>query len=779
MMKLIKIVLGVLITTFVLPQIAMAAAGPLASQTPFALAPNDHSLQYLGQILGSPGGGVAGTSGNLLGQIFLILNYGLLLVASAFLTYATIKGVLETSTDGEFMGRQTKGTMLMMRLVIGTSALVPMASGYSVIQSIVMWVCVQGVGLADQAWDHVLTYLQTGAPVYSAPLAGSAVSGNLPFAGSILQSEVCLLSVQHYKGQQQAVNQQANQQAPAGNQPSYDIVYTTNGVSFGATDPHSSAYNGCGYYAWNLQANSNIQSYQQSAIKQVVIDMLPIARSMVDLTVNPSAYPDDKTAIEQTITANASNALANAARDYTNIMMPAYAALSSDTQTKVDEWFSDAKSTGWITAGQYYYQMGKIGANHSDQIGKIQASRDTESGDPASTNTYTARFSLSGRHATEIGNMIIKTSSYSNGAQAILTTQYDDPKVSTYSWGHKKKLKSIDDTATHPISGQAAQSATKMALVIGVPALAAAYVSPAAGIPLVTLVGVLSAVGSIWVHAISTANTDPILMLMHLGHAMLTGATVMWVVMIVSLFITGAIGGVACDVDGIGEGILASVFAVVAPIMGMMLAMIVLGVTFSVYIPLLPFIIFFFAAVGWMISVIEAMVAAPLVALGITHPEGHDLLGKAEQAIMLLLGVMLRPILILTGLVAGMILSRVAIRFLNVGFNYITGTVDGLTSFGNIFGFFGMLFVYTMIMVSVVNMSFSLIHAIPDRIMRWLGLSPDQNNIEQMMQQVKQGAEGGMQSGGGLMKDPLTGLANKSLHSGVKQKGSIKAQGGS
>ncbi len=32
-------------------------------------------------------------------------------------------------------------------------------------------------------------------------------------------------------------------------------------------------------------------------------------------------------------------------------------------------------------------------------------------------------------------------------------------------------------------------------------------------------------------------------------------------------------------------------------------------------------------------SVIEAMVAAPIVALGITHPEGHEAFGKGEHAL--------------------------------------------------------------------------------------------------------------------------------------------------
>ena len=64
-----------------------------------------------------------------------------------------------------------------------------------------------------------------------------------------------------------------------------------------------------------------------------------------------------------------------------------------------------------------------------------------------------------------------------------------------------------------------------------------------------------------------------------------------------------------------------------------------LGITLQYMVPLYPFMVFTFGVISWLAMVIEAMAAMPLVALGLTHPEGHDFLGKAEQAMMLLLGV--------------------------------------------------------------------------------------------------------------------------------------------
>ena len=93
----------------------------------------------------------------------------------------------------------------------------------------------------------------------------------------------------------------------------------------------------------------------------------------------------------------------------------------------------------------------------------------------------------------------------------------------------------------------------------------------------------------------------------------------------------------------------------IVPIM-MMLAIgcLTVGATLGYYVPMYPYIMFSFGCLGWMIAILEAMVAAPLIALGLTHPEGHDFLGKAEQAIMLLLGIFLRPVLMVVGLIGRM-----------------------------------------------------------------------------------------------------------------------------
>lgn len=201
---------------------------------------------------------------------------------------------------------------------------------------------------------------------------------------------------------------------------------------------------------------------------------------------------------------------------------------------------------------------------------------------------------------------------------------------------------------------------------------------------------------------------------------------------------------------------------------------IMVGIGFSTcyYVPVLPYMIFTFGALAWLMSVIEAMVAAPIVALGVTHPEGHDAFGKGEAAIMLLLNVFLRPAMMIIGYIFAISLSYVGVWILNSGYeeaiNYIQGGVNpasamdllsataqtgdavnnygtnftgagpksqgsgagGYTSWTGVYAFFFSILIYTTMYLTLVQKSFSLISYLPDKVLRWIGGSPESLGAE-------------------------------------------------
>lgn len=146
------------------------------------------------------------------------------------------------------------------------------------------------------------------------------------------------------------------------------------------------------------------------------------------------------------------------------------------------------------------------------------------------------------------------------------------------------------------------------------------------------------------------------------------------------------------------------------------------GAIFAFYVPIIPYMVFTFASIAWFIAVIEAMVAAPIVALGLAHPEGHDSFGKANDAIMLLANVFLRPSLMILGFVIAIILSFVTFHMVNLGFFRATKAITE-PSFG-IGSALAPLFIiglYATLIMQVMQKSFDLIFLLPDRVLRWIG----------------------------------------------------------
>ena len=186
------------------------------------------------------------------------------------------------------------------------------------------------------------------------------------------------------------------------------------------------------------------------------------------------------------------------------------------------------------------------------------------------------------------------------------------------------------------------------------------------------------------------------------------------------------------------------VFALLAMSMPLILAwsgiMMQVGFITAYYVPILPYMIFTFGAISWLMAVIEAMVAAPIVALGVTHPEGHDAFGKGEQAIMILMNVFLRPSMMIIGYIAAISMTYVSVWVINAGFanaiGFMHGTgpslntvptagagavTGGYTNWAGIYAYFFSILVYTMLYLTVVQKSFTLISALPDKVLRWIG----------------------------------------------------------
>jgi conjugal transfer/type IV secretion protein DotA/TraY len=270
---------------------------------------------------------------------------------------------------------------------------------------------------------------------------------------------------------------------------------------------------------------------------------------------------------------------------------------------------------------------------------------------------------------------------------------------------------------------------------------------------------------------------DPVATLIILGTILLYVVEIAFVVMLAILLTLGISGNIS--VFALGTGFINPIgptatllsMLLIPAIMAFFGIVLTVGGTLSIYVPLIPFVIFTLGAIGWFTSVIEAMVAGPLVALGILSPAGqHELLGKAEPAIGFLFNIFLRPSLMIFGLVAAVLLAGTMIDLLNTTF-YTVFMQIGLEHALDPVGLVLFLIAYVTLVITILNKCFAAIHIIPEKVGRWIGMQGEQygesaDGLKQALDSGGQRASGAMQSTGTKAADARVKDANRASKEG-------------
>lgn len=170
------------------------------------------------------------------------------------------------------------------------------------------------------------------------------------------------------------------------------------------------------------------------------------------------------------------------------------------------------------------------------------------------------------------------------------------------------------------------------------------------------------------------------------------------------------------------------------------------------YIPIYPLIIFFAASLGWFMKVIEALIAAPIIAVALTEPT-EDEYGRSAQVAFMLLNVTFRPALMIAGLVF-------AEAMLNIGLNLMGELILMLENenqlmiigAGNIFWPFLKLSLCITIVQVTAARAFSMIYVLPDKVFSWIGLRPGQGDTKGLMNDFKHGMDDGIKFLEGFFK---------------------------
>lgn len=410
----------------------------------------------------------------------------------------------------------------------------------------------------------------------------------------------------------------------------------------------------------------------------------------------------------------------NTLNDYNTIMLPVLnLMMQNDNATannKAHEFVTDAHTVGWSMAGAYFFDMVALNGTAAGGTTEVDTTSGLETSTPFSANTLSSPFnngSCSGQYAllckifkmdssavTAINNLITGESVESGLTANVSSSSGHKAETGV---GSSSVYGYITNASMVNLPGQPGLSTPvfkfNLNIVPGESLLSIPHMSFACGpkllgfclwkgfgdivwntlikqflliiinfitalfdyaiqqllvLPLTVMMTILNN----GVQLLNTSQTHPIVALAYMGTGFINYVTSLYFQML-------ALSAVFSM--GFGAIILVLILPFLAAWMSIMFA---IGFLDAYYVPFLPYMMFTFGVVAWFLAVIEAMVAGPIVGLGIAHPEGHDAFGKAEAAFTILINVFLRPALMILGYIAGIVLSYVAVYTINAGFGH-------------------------------------------------------------------------------------------------------------
>ena len=151
------------------------------------------------------------------------------------------------------------------------------------------------------------------------------------------------------------------------------------------------------------------------------------------------------------------------------------------------------------------------------------------------------------------------------------------------------------------------------------------------------------------------------------------------------------------------------------------LPLLLYGLALAYYLPAIPFIRWVSALTGWVILILEALVAAPIWLCAHALPEGEGAAGQhGKRGYLLLLGIIIRPPLMVAGFFAAVILMNVIGRLIGVSFEMLVAGTSQAKVLG-ITGTISMLVILGIVVIMTANKLFSLIHYLPEHVTNWIG----------------------------------------------------------
>ncbi len=760
------------------PVSAFAQAAP---SLPNLFTPPPHDLlmnlffdKVLGPLVGS------GTSSPI-AALAAGFNAIVLMLGGVIVTYTLFVGIFNSAKDGQFMGKTWSAPWIATRTALGSAAIMPViGKSFCVLQWLVVWLAVQGIGAGDALWSAYLASPNLFGPVYMQPDARQQMTAAIE---QMLIGETCVYNHnRNLPGQPplHGVQPLSMAVATATNQD------TTYAVTQSWVKPPSTANvtwlgknlvidfggpghpDACGRIVVQWPATSAgvaqafgtipgvggvtglsqfsqykviqaVQSTVQGFMAQVLSDVTPIAQSIVTGQAQGSALTEFTKTVPTLLNAYDKDMQGLAETNFIKASSPVTQAL-----------VKNANQVGMADAGSFYMMLTQLQSAMSTALSvspSVSNPTQYQSGITPTANSIAVSVANQYNLWQHTGLSSASAGLTASGAEACANARMDRmPNVSGQYYSPE---------ATN--QDQQACAAAKAAAQGGSPNVTATGATKEDP-DIAHLAKSFNTSAASWVTWLGNGNENPIMVMTGIGGKL---TEVAWDAL-------AAAAGTAFI--PLGGGTIAQMFIIVG------MSALVPGLTLEYYIPAMPYIYWMMAIAGFLFMLIELVFAAPIWGLAHIFPDGEGFVGRAGQGYMAILSLFLTPSLLVIGLVISIVIMVPIASIVNATIgDFMMYTMNLGHDAGNPIPMLMSVLIYTVILYQIVKMVFGLIHSINDKV---LGMIGGRTQIGE----VAQHGEGGISAGmaGGIMAirqgQEAAGSAAKAIGHGANATQQVRAK---
>ncbi|MBS0057717.1 DotA/TraY family protein [Yersinia sp. Marseille-Q3913] len=658
-----KIMAGALLYLFTASTWADTTVG-FSSIEQAAKRSSDLSRQILVMIFGDVVTNPLSTDSSMIGQMFFVFNGIVMAIAVVWFLLVTLKHLVKAGQNGQIFN-QGSSMVGPVSTAAGFLTLVPTVSGWSIAQLTFLWAAsVMGIGSANLVTDRIVDLLEDGYSLVVQPVAPQTIGA----ARAIYEMNLCLYGI----------NSELNtmyQQYGQGGTPLMRISTLSDGFEIG----NGSALCGSARLPeslidqttnWLFPVPINTESIinaQRSAMNEMQNTLSQSASQFVTSLVNKQingsgSLPDAETDIQK------------AARAYEDRINQALNAQGQADQL-ASVLTAQLKKNGWLALGSWYQTFATANnkINEAVQLKPVIAGM-SGVGDLGAGDVYTS----------------IKTAYQAQTQNSTYT-----PPLGTQSTKD---------------SQQATDASTSDAVFVGI-----------FNGPMLRLANFIatSQIGNL---TVGSDQMNPLLKMKAVGDYTLGGAEIIYTVFSAArIAAETASDSLIIKVVSLGLGSFAknAILAAAPAVYFILLLLLSVGFSLSIYLPFIPFIYWLASAANWIVSVLVGATGGTLWAathIATERDGGH----RSAYGYIFLIDVMIRPMLMVFGFVFASIVIVALGTLLNLMFGATIANVQA-NSFTGLISLVGILMVYARICTTTVTRVFALQVTMPDYIISWLG----------------------------------------------------------